>query len=171
MAMQNVLVFLAATALGFVAAYFSLKRSVRRHLDPSAVLEEIRSEVDGLIVELNETTERNVAILEDRIAELTRAVERADRRIGVLRKEAERREESLEAYRALGAQMAPPRADGQEAREAVVASVGDAQRQVREQVMRLHRSGVSVAAIARKVDMPPGEVELVISLGEHGAER
>ena len=169
--MQNVLIFLAATALGFVAAYFSLKRFLRRHLDPSAVLGEIRSEVDGLIVELNETTERNVAILEDRIADLARAVEQADSRIGVLRKERERREESLEAYRALGAHGLRMHGGGEQVREAADASSVEDQRQAREQVMRLHRSGVSVAAIARKVDMPPGEVELVISLGEHEEER
>ena len=152
--------------MGFVAAYFSLKRSVKKHLDPAAVLEEIRRDVDGLVVELNQTAERNVAILEDKIGTLSGVIERADSRVKILRTERERYDQALDAYRSLGEtnRAAAPEAAAGEAE-------AEMEPDLRERVMRLHRSGLSVATIARRVQKMPGEVELIISLSEHEEDR
>ena len=60
-----VIALLVLQAVGFVVLYLLLRRAVVRRLNASDLASELRTEVAGLIAELNGTTERNVALLED----------------------------------------------------------------------------------------------------------
>ena len=95
-----VIALLVLQAVGFVVLYLLLRRAVMRRMNASDIASELRTEVAGLIAELNGTTERNVALLEDgvrRIHELLgsedggaepaapRSQPPADRRAQVLR--------------------------------------------------------------------------------------
>ena len=51
-----------------------------------------------MVVQLNQTTDRNVSLLEDRIRQLTELLAKADKKIGLLRREGEKHEVSQSVY-------------------------------------------------------------------------
>lgn len=65
-------------------------------------MEEIRREIGAIITEMNQTTERNIELIEDRIGRLKKLIEAADKRVVVMRREAERRDRAEETYSRLG---------------------------------------------------------------------
>ncbi len=80
------------------AVYLLLVRRIDRKLEPGRVVDNIRSEIDGIIVELNQTTDRNIGLIEDRVNRLNALLEQADRRLAVLKREIESRSGSTERY-------------------------------------------------------------------------
>ena len=77
-------------AVYFIFAFF--RKRFRDALDVGKAVEEARHEMGALIAELNRTTERNVSLIEDRIAEIGKAIDGAERRFGLIRRESEGRE-------------------------------------------------------------------------------
>ena len=63
----------------------------------------MREEVDRLQVELNQTTNRNVTLIEDRLNALSEALGKADKKILLFRREAEKQEMSGKLYTELSA--------------------------------------------------------------------
>jgi hypothetical protein len=144
-------VVLALIITGFVVLYLILKKKIERRTDPSAALSEIRDEVDRIIVELNQTTDRNITLIEDKLAALGEKLAVADRKIALLQKESEKNELSSQVYSNILQKRAETRPEPQ---------AEDAH----EQVLRMHLSGVSPAAIAKRLGRPLAEIELIISL-------
>jgi len=66
------LLILAAVAAGYFVVYLILKKKIARTMSAATVLREVREEVNRILVELNQTTHRNVTLIEDRIASLSR---------------------------------------------------------------------------------------------------
>lgn len=62
----------AITVILVVVAYLVLNRNIRTRTSQQAALDEIKREVGAIITELNSTTERNIELIEDRIASLER---------------------------------------------------------------------------------------------------
>ena len=102
---------------------------------------ELRAEVAALIAELNGTTERNVALLEDGIRRLDELLRSVDRGVA-----------------------APASRPGPGADRCRPAAGSCADR--RAQVLRLRRLGMSNAAIADHLATSPGEVELIVNLAD-----
>ena len=73
-----VIALLALQVIGFAVLYVVLKRVLMRHMRARDVVPDARAEVDALIAELNGTTERNVALLEDGIRRLHELLARMD---------------------------------------------------------------------------------------------
>ena len=113
-----------------------------RRLNASDIASELRTEVAALIAELNGTTERNVALLED-------GVRRIDALLG-----------SGDGVEQAGPRRQPP-AGG--------SGLPSADR--RAQVLRLRRMGMSNAAIVDRLATSPGEVELIVGLAEANPDR
>jgi hypothetical protein len=76
--------------------YFN--RRIDRKMKPDQLIEQLREEVNGVIAELNQATDRNVTVVEDRLDALQKTIAKADRAVKVLQREAERREESTWRY-------------------------------------------------------------------------
>ncbi|MBN1834538.1 MAG: hypothetical protein JW820_01745 [Spirochaetales bacterium] len=145
---------------GFLVLYLMLKRRIDARTDSRAVLGEIRDEIDRIIVELNQTTERNITLIEDRLAALSDQLGQADRKISLLRREGDKTEASTQLY----ANLLQRRAGQDEPKEQEPKEQDVQEQDVQEQVLRLHHSGVSPAAIARRVGKPLAEIDLIISL-------
>ena len=79
MAGPMVIALLVLQVAGFVVLYALLRRVVMRRTGAPEVVRELRAEVDALVTELNGTTERNVALLEDGVRRLHELLRRADR--------------------------------------------------------------------------------------------
>jgi Na+/phosphate symporter len=125
-----------------------------KSLDPRAVLESIREEVDRIIVELNSTTDRNITLLEDKVQSLTTLIEQADKKIGILRREIEKHELADKVY----SDLAEKRVKKPEEQD------------IHTRVVRLHRQGISASVIAKRLGITLAEIELIITLANKNRE-
>ena len=169
------LLLLAAVAAGYVVVYLLLKKKIARTLASATVLREVREEVNRILVELNQTTHRNVTLLEDRIASLAELLARADKKIALAHREAEKQELAEKLYTELAARRGQkPAAPEPGLPEAATAPGPDEPAQAPQslqdaaaEAVRLAQAGLSPALIARRLALPLGEVELILSLAEH----
>ena len=149
--------------IGTVA--FLMVRRIERRIEPAAVLDQIRREVDELIVEFNQTTERNIGLIEERIVRLNRLIETADRRVTVLRRELDAHETGARVYSDIVQQATVQRRSQQEHAEQPGEQGGDPGADDRRlQIIDLHEKGIAPNIIAARVGTTVGEVELIVSL-------
>ncbi len=93
--------FLALAAIdvaGLFAIWFVLRARVRRSLELDSLLAGVREEARALITELNQTADRNVSLVEDRMEGLRELLDETDRRIGVAKRELASRAAEREVY-------------------------------------------------------------------------
>lgn len=154
------LLLLAAAAAGYALVYFLLKKKISRTLAAATVLREVREEVNRILVELNQTTHRNVTLLEDRISSLTELLGKADKKIALVRREAEKQDLAGRLYAELAGRRQDPTKP-----EPEQPATPPADRQL--EAVRLAQAGLSPSLIARRLGLTPGEVELILSLAEH----
>ena len=138
---------------GYFIVYLILKAKLNKSVDPKAILESIREEVDRIIVELNSTTDRNITLLEDKVQSLSTLLEQADKKIGILRREIEKHELSAKVYSDLA--RSEKRVENPEEQDSST------------RVLNLHRQGVSASAIAKRLGITLAEIELIITLASH----
>jgi hypothetical protein len=146
---------LAAVAVGYLVVYLLLKRKITRMLSAATVLREVREEVNRILVELNQTTHRNVTLLEDRVAALGEMLARADKKIALVRREADRQGMADRLYAELASRRPEPAPQPPSLPEAAAEAV------------QLGQAGLSPSLIARRLGLTLGEVELILSLAEH----
>jgi hypothetical protein len=99
--MSTIALFFALAALevaGLFIIWFRLRSKVRRYLELDNLLEGVREEARALVLELNETADRNVSLVEDRIVALRELLAELDRRIVVEKRELETRSVEREVY-------------------------------------------------------------------------
>ena len=145
----NLFFTLAIGLVGFTVVFIVLDRKIRRISDANFLVGRIREEIDQIIVELNQTTDRNIALLEDRIHGVNELLARADKKIGLLKRETEKHEVSRSVYQSV---MSSGKQNGEENRQ--------------ESVLALYREGLSASTIANRLGVPVGEIELIVSLNE-----
>jgi hypothetical protein len=150
----NFLLYAGIVVICCVVLFVILRRMIDKRINPKAILGEIRKEVDGIITELNRTTDRNITIIEEKIRQIEEILEKTDKRIGILRRENEK----------LG--MGKTYNDILSGAKPVVSEppADKPEEKVRDKVIRYHREGFSPQVIASHIDMPVGEIELIISL-------
>ncbi len=134
--------------------YLKIRGYVTKNTESSSVLEQIRSEVESLIVEINMITDRNVSLLEDRVKKLNSLMEKADKRITLLKGAAENNTREIPSYNGL-------KKAGLKEIEHVRTEQKSSKK---EQVLELYRNGFSSGIIASKTGISIGEVELIVSL-------
>lgn len=88
----------AIEVAGLFAIWFLIRARVRRFLELENLLAGVRDESRALVLELNETADRNVTLVEDRIVALRDLLSEIDRRIGVERRELDTRDNEREVY-------------------------------------------------------------------------
>jgi hypothetical protein len=94
----TILITLVVDVGGLLLVYVLLRDRVRRATSAEAQISEIRDEVSRLVVELNQTTDRNIALVEDRISSLNEQLSVADKKIGLLRREIEKHDVGTQVY-------------------------------------------------------------------------
>jgi len=94
----TVLITLVVDFGGLLLIYVLLRDRVRRATASDAQIQEIREEVSRLLVELNQVTDRNIALMEDKIASLNDALSAADKKIGLLHREIEKHDVGSQIY-------------------------------------------------------------------------
>jgi hypothetical protein len=118
--------------------------------------------------------------MEEKVKTLSGVLQKTEKRVAVLRREAAALEQSERTYATL--RRLPPEAEHGARAEQELESRdpgGDVpapappdpeetagQGDVRARIVSLHRAGISVESIARRVNLPRAKVELIVSLEE-----
>lgn len=89
--MIQAIIILAANFILLFFIYKILDRKIKNRLAANKLLQEVRSEVELMVLELNQVTDRNVGLLEERISRLSKLLGEADRKIVTLSKEGDRK--------------------------------------------------------------------------------
>ena len=156
------LINISLILIGFLIIYLMVNRKINSSINPRALIEEIREEVDKIILQLNNTTERNISLLEDKITELSDLLDKADKKIILLQRESEKYSVS-KGYSHLVIQgKQEPKQEEKKVREPVKEIKEE--KSTKETVLKLYREGFSASVIASHLNLPVGEVELIISL-------
>jgi hypothetical protein len=119
----TILITLVVDFGGLLIVYLVLRDRVRRASSTESRIAEIREEVSRLLVELNQATDRNIALMEDKIAALNEAISTADKKIGLLRRETEKHDVGSQIYSRL-AEGRLPRASATPAERSAAESRG-----------------------------------------------
>lgn len=80
------IISIAVNLLLLAFFYILISRRFSSSRQNSTYLDEVRSELSQIVTELNQTTDRNIDLIEAKIIQLTRVVEDADQRITLLDK-------------------------------------------------------------------------------------
>ncbi|MCG8481155.1 MAG: hypothetical protein MI724_18820 [Spirochaetales bacterium] len=174
-----------------------LRRLVVRRLAPERILRELHGEIQTLVAEVNQTSDHNISIIEDRIASLRELVHNADRQIeeleGLLQRVSEaapeevyslplqtaRHEHAEPSGEAGRSTDATPSAATREAaavtddhhRTVSEEPPAEEERDRRTRVAELYEQGLSPELISSHTGVAIGEVELIISLIQGRARR
>jgi Family of unknown function (DUF6115) len=162
--MQNLLIILAVML--FIIIIVSIIIIFRRitKLQKSNVIVELESEVNDLILELNQTADRNINILEEKIKTLTKFLHDADIRIKILGTESEKLKSEPTTYNQLGKIEENVSIDNDKAITQTKKQVVETNS--KDRIIELHNNGFTSPVIATRVGVTVGEVELIISLVE-----
>lgn len=148
-------------------------RSIARTFSQNAYRDKIREEVNKLIMDIQHESDHAVSVLEDKIRHVQKMLAEVDRHIALAEQEHEKwidqqqflqkqenregaakpeqvKKETIPIYTKQLLQNIPPE---------IPASVSP-----QEQVLELARQGFSLDFIAGKVDLPIGEIALILSL-------
>ncbi len=128
--------------------FLVLKKRIDSISDSRLVLKDIRDEVDRMLVELNQTTERNIALLEDKLVEVHNTLDRVDRKLKLLDRGRGKQDLTERVY-----------TDIKKSKPVVTQK-----RDLQQEVLNLYHSGLTESIIAKRLNLPVGEVQLIISL-------
>jgi len=165
-------IILGIAILVLSGGFLYLKIRIDKAVSGDQWLGRIQDEIDQLVLEMNQTAERNVALLEDRIKALQNLLEEADRKLMLLQKESEKTDLSRQVYSHLKQKAVIPPEPGDEAisvAHAPAAVSADSSKparpaSLRDQVMELYSQGFSAEIISQKLKSSIAEVDLIISL-------
>jgi hypothetical protein len=190
---MTVFLIVGLNVIVIAVCFLVISARINARLKPDTILEQIRREISSLVLELNQTAEQNIQILEDRIDAMKKLLDQADKRIRVLKTEQEKHSRSTEVYTNILKNVPAPKNYKRSESAAENSPIGGyireydtvdeprtrsgygADPEIGEQdgrkldssvILDLHRKGIASNIIAHRVGSTVGEVELVISL--HG---
>ncbi len=85
-AMMLNIVFFLISLMVLAVMYLFLRRRIDRLTDSERISEALSGDLDVILAEINQATERNILIIEDKIRELEEIIKTAEKRITLLRK-------------------------------------------------------------------------------------
>ncbi|MBN2655472.1 MAG: hypothetical protein JXR86_00310 [Spirochaetales bacterium] len=147
--------------LAIYSVYFLLNRRISNILESEKILSRVDEEVNSLILELNQTTERNILLVEDRIKKLTALMEDADKTVLRLNRELNRKKEETEGYSHLSKMRKIPPPVDEKVREP---ENSDENLSEKNRILEMYNRGMAPELIASRTGTSIGEVELIITL-------
>jgi hypothetical protein len=161
---------LGLNALALIGMYLFFKNRIDKRIEAERLLDNLRNDagriVAELIQDLNRITDRNITLMEDKVGELQKILDIADKRILLMRKEVKKEETVDRVYSELKRKSPQPSAGTAVPPPAPPEDAAEEARSVFE-VFDLYRKGISPDVIANTLDLPVGEVQLMIALQGH----
>lgn len=150
--MSNIIINLAVTTAALAFFYIVFKRKLSVNESQKRILENIEGQIRHIIVEMNNTTDRNVGIIEARIKELKMLISDADKRLSLLKNEQKINPQVVKAAYTID--------------RPINTMIISKKLSFKEQVLELAVKGFDSKIIAAKLEASIGEVELIISLAQ-----
>ena len=147
--------------LAIYSVYFLLNRKISHILDSEKILSRVDDEINNLILELNQTTERNLLLVEDRIKTLSNLIKDSDKSIILLNKELSRPQVEPLNYSHLSKKKNFILPENELVKEK---GENDENLSEKNRILELFYKGFSTEIIASKTGASIGEVELIITL-------
>jgi hypothetical protein len=147
--------------LAIYSVYYLLNKKISAILDSEKILSRVNEEINSLILELNQTTERNILLVEDRIKKLSSLINDSDKTILLLNKEFNKQKVEPLHYTHLSKKRNFPINDDESVKED---EKDDENLNSKKQIMELFNKGFSSDIIAGKTGTSIGEVDLIITL-------
>lgn len=162
--MNTILICLIICSVYSFIIYKVLSIRINNKIDNKTFLKEVHDEINSLITQINETSDRNVLLIENRLERLNNLITISDKSIS-----------NMKYYNSLKQQETPvePKHETKApifieeviTHEAEIPEINDDETLTRrERILLLHRQGISPTIIASQTKATIGEVELIISL-------
>jgi hypothetical protein len=171
--------FLSLVSLLFCFfSFLYLRAYIRRSLSQEESISAARDEVNRIIRRIEEITDRDISLIEDRGKTLKALLEEADKRIRVYAKELEKGRNAQKTYQELGNSLgssppvfSPSGEQGAAAAAPPLPPAGQmdekaAPKNMNEQIRNLALAGFSPPLIASRLGISISEVELAMALFE-----
>jgi outer membrane biosynthesis protein TonB len=194
--MMNFLILLIINIAILAVMFIYLKLSIRKELVLFNPIEKMEKDVDSLMLAINETTDKNIDLLEEKISETKAFIEKLEERLKLLNKELLKSEaqenyvkaapknpnEKIDEKPKLKEKQDPSRVKHQKTYEELGTKHVKQQRlfdieteiktenkkaensNMRDKVIELYKQGHDIKSIASQLQLPAGEVELILSL-------
>ena len=167
----------------FAFLYFRMYIKKRTGFD--GIIKEAREEVNRLLGAIDEITDKDISLIEDREKRLKLLLEETDKRLAVLNRELERRTTAEKTYREMGqtagivrnsAPAVNPPANNppdsipkttdssQPVQQAVIAAPAQPAVSAEEQIREMARAGIAPAIIASRLGISITEAEFAAAL-------
>ena len=174
----------ALSLLLWFLAFLYLKTFVRRRTSPDYILDLLHEDIRQLEAVIDEKTEQELQLLEEKIRSLRDICIEAERRIAVLNRELEKRDKETKAMAALSKKQPASRSDApvldlpmpapppalEETRPIHISfsreKLDIKPRPVKERIAELQKAGFSPELIAKRLDLNVGEVQFYFRLAE-----
>lgn len=160
--MTDLLVTIGINFISLFLIFLFFRWRLNKVVKTTFVIDQIRTEVDGMIIELNNTTNRNITLIEEKLGEMTKLAERADKSILLLSKTLENKKVGGDLYTSIRPKVRVlPESYGEPSGKELTA---------KDRVERMHREGMSKEEIAGKSGKTLSEIELILSLAQRKEE-
>lgn len=160
--MNIVLILIICTIYSFIL-YFILKTRIDSRVNNKKFLREVREEISSLVTQINETSDRNVTLLENRLERLNSLLAEADTKIALLKNNIKVNNEPVIQSRKVVEVKEEVKTTPKERLDINLVE-DDKSLSTKERIILLHKQGISTSVIARKTESTIGEVELIITL-------
>ncbi|MBN2618860.1 MAG: hypothetical protein JXR64_11175 [Spirochaetales bacterium] len=145
-----------------------MSRRINKKIDNKTFLNSVKEEISSLITQINETSDRNVLLLENRLEKLNSLLSSADSRISKLKNVIDDslkiKDEEIKSEKVYIALEPEPEPEPEKIIEQKQIVEDDPSLSRRERILLLHKQGISSTVIANQTKATIGEVELIISL-------
>ncbi|MGL1894676.1 MAG: hypothetical protein OCD02_23860 [Spirochaetaceae bacterium] len=165
--MNTLLICLIVCSVYSFVIYRVLSRRVNKKIDNKTFLNSVKEEINSLINQINETSDRNVLLVENRLEKISLAIAEADRKLAKLKTESKVNIETKVTQNILSSQpVIEPEVmfTGNEVEPEKIEPIDDPSLTRRERILLLHKQGISPTVIASQTKATIGEVELIISV-------
>lgn len=150
-------------------------RKVSRTFSQNAYRDKLREEVNRLIIDIEHESDHAVTVLEDKIRQIEKLISDTDRHIALVEQEHEKwnsQKQFLQEYQSAQGEGQNPAERKKDSIVVYTKPRGTPDTAVktpsildpRKQVVELARQGFSIDFIAQKVDLPLGEIALILSI-------
>lgn len=158
--------------IGLMAVFYLI---TKKRFSQHNYLDNMQTEVAKLVGEIQLQTETCIRLLEDKIAEAHELIKTADTRLELINSELNKKKTEVVVLDRLMSENADNVKKANEEKKQKKDSIKiytDSVRNAKnlkkfssDQVLEMHREGLSASEISKHLAMPLGEVELIISLG------